>query len=471
MKTLIRIAVCSVASVILLAVVYWQLQFTTISTEIDNIIISSRLPEDVLSVSVENESGLFRFYFDAEEGGYVVDDIPAHLVDIGAFYRFLVNSARVFAISRISADSAGLPDFGLSPPRASVEIEFFDSEILRLNIGDVERVSGNFYATVEGFEDVLIFPQGIAEQFLNPGTQVISLLLTPPLALSSPLSAIRDVIIVGGSLESPVTILSTTDADEDVELAALSFGIATHIVLAEGVYQLDQAYGIAMLGALFEIRAARIVGYDLSNEELSHFGFDEPYMAVDFDMVNGADAPAVAVMLRFAHAADGFYYATRLGSGAVYLVSRQEFFDIEFERLILRWFLTPFLMDLTAITVEMENEHHRFEIDSSDARSIQAFYNGEPLDMESFHTFFRLITSAAHDGVYLGVLPLPQEAPLMTITYEYVDQRKENDVMALFPGEARRANVFINGIGEFAMNDLFIQHVAERVGSLMGLLR
>jgi len=467
MKNLVICLIASGASAFSLFIVYVFLATAPAPEVAAQIVITSRTPEDILSVSVDNEYGSFRFYFDLDENGFVVDGIPPHLVDLSAFYSFLQNSAVIVAISGLSADDSNLQDFGLAPPRAAVEIEFFDGATLNLGIGEAELISGNYYMSVDGYDDVFIISAVVAEQFLRPRNDIISMSLTPPLGLSSPLSAVRDITFSGTGLSRPVTIVSTADADEETSLMALSFGIATHIVQSEGVYGLDQAYGITLFEPLFNLRAVDILAYNLSYNELSDFGLDEPYIAVDFDMISGIDAPIVPVSLRFAQADDGLYYATRMGSGAVYLVGRLPFFDIEFERLVLRWFLTPFLMDLSSITVSFQYETFRFEIDASDTRDIRVYHDGQPLDMELFHVFFRLITSAAHDGVFLGTLEQGDGTPLLTIKYEYTHPDKNPDVLTLFPGDVRRANVFINGIGEFSMNDLFIRRVTDGAKNLI----
>ena len=463
MKTLVRCAVAGAFVVAALGAVYIMLLLAPTYTAFDGVIFSARDPADIRSVSVQNASGSFRFYFDDEEGGYVVDEIPPHIVDFDAFMDFMTNSAQVAAIRRIPLRGQSLDDFGLSSPSATVEVEFFCGDVLRLSIGDVERVSGHYFVMVEGFDDVYIVPRGIAGQFLRPKTQIISMFVTPPLMLSSPLSAVRDITFTGGGLERPITINATAEADEEVALAALSFGASTHIVRGAATYQLDQAYGIQILGPLFAIPALDIVAFGLSEDEIYALGFDRPYMMIEYDMINGVGVEAEQMSLRFIPAEGGRFYATLMGQGAVYLIERKPFFDIEYERLLLRWFLTPLLMDLASVTIDFSDRSHRFDIDSSDPRDLTAYYNGQPLDMSLFHAFFRLITSAAHDGAYLGVLEPPGDGqqPVLTITYEYTNPQKPPDVMMLFPGGVRRVNVFVNDVGEFAMRDMFVQRVRE----------
>jgi len=491
MNNLIRIAIIGVIAVGVLAIALFILSVTEpANTASTRIVFTSAEPTDVQSVSVKNSSGEFRFFFDFEEEGYVLDDIPPYIADIEAFFDFMANSAQLSAIMQIPEHEVDLQEMGLttpstlvaidfldrSQPSALVTIDFFDGTHISLNIGNIEPISGNYYATATvlehreelpataiRFDSVYLIPRAIAEQFLLPKTQIISRFVTPPLAISSPLSAIRDITFAGGSLEFPVSILITTGGSESTRLAAMSFGAATHIVKGAGVHQLDQTYGVHILGSLFGIEAVSIAGYNLSEDEVAAFGFDNPYMSIDYDMINGIDVDLRHMQLRIAEAESGLYYATLVGSGVVYNIRREAFLDIEYERLPVRWFLTPLIMDLSAITIETPNMQYRFDINSSDPLNPIITHEGQTLDTTLFRSFFRLLTSAAHDDVYLGILPQPGEGetPLVTITYEYLNPEKAPDTMALYTGESRRANVFINGVGEFAMKDLFAERVSE----------
>ena len=92
--------------------------------------------------------------------------------------------------------------------------------------------------------------------------------------------------------------------------------------------------------------------------------------------------------------------------------------------------------------------------------------NGQTVDTELFRALFRLITSAAHDGNYLGALT-PQGSPVLQIRYGYRDEAKQDDLMQLYTGDARRVNVFVNGSGEFAMKDTFVERVEQACQDLL----
>jgi hypothetical protein len=87
-------------------------------------------------------------------------------------------------------------------------------------------------------------------------------------------------------------------------------------------------------------------------------------------------------------------------------------------------------------------------------------YNDEELDIDRFRTLFRLLRSAAHDGRLLEDVVLEGE-PLLRLTYYYIDLWKQPDVMELYPGDARRVYVKVNGVTELAMQEMYLTRVQE----------
>ena len=428
----------------------------------ESLVFTAAEPVEISSVSVENASGAYRFLYEGD--GYVLDDIPATIADLGAFIDFMTGCGRLSAIRKVADDV--LPTYGLEQPSASVEIQFFNGNAFRLAIGEQEPISGGYYVSAESFPGVYLMAPSIAEPFLRPKTHVISKNVTPPLTVSSPLSAIRDITFTGGALLSPVTIQAVSGGDEHVRLLALSFGSATHLVREVGVYPLDQTYGVEIFASLFGIQALEVIGYNLSEAEIVAMGFDHPWMTVEYEAVNGANTQAVPYVLKAARRGDA-YFATLNGSGAVFRIERLPFMDIQFERLPSRWFLTPLLMDLSAVTVEGDGRRYRFEIDNTDLKNPLIAFEGTVLDTRLFRSLFRLATSASHDGVYLGELSQPSENELLRITYEYVAPGKDHDVLALYPSGVRRVHVFVNGVGGFAMKDQFVTRMLQGCEDLL----
>ncbi len=464
MQKLVRTLVVLAIVVAALAAALALLWRNPVRQQTQSRVFSGRQATQVQTVRVENENGVL--FVRARDGGYTVADIPAELIDIDAFIAFLVNCSEIAPLKRVDAGGRERAEFGLDEPQATMEAAYEDGETLTLYLGDQEPLSGDYYAAVEGDESVYLLAAEVAESYRIPKQSLISFYVTPKLAVSSALSALGDVTFTGGSLAEPVTITSVSAGGEAVRELARSFGAATHIVKGAGVYELDQTYGLTVLSPLCGLTAQAIVGYGLTEEQLRQYGFDTPYLQVEFDYRNGAQE-SVPYTLRVTPADESgrLFYANTLGSSVVYVIAREAFIDVVYEKLLLRWFLSPLMMDITGVTVEDGARTVAFAVDNSDAKNPVVTLDGQPLDIAQFRSFFRLLGSAANDGRYLGEQPQPTDRPVMTITYRY-SGGKADDVMTLYSGDARRVNVFVNGVCEFAMKDAFAARVTGALSAL-----
>ena len=146
--------------------------------------------------------------------------------------------------------------------------------------------------------------------------------------------------------------------------------------------------------------------------------------------------------------------------GVIYVVEEPAFLQLEYSKLLVRWFLSPLVIDVRGIKIETADEEYEFMITGETNADLQVTFNGEELDIGRFRTLFGLLRSAAHDGRLLEDVVVEGE-PLLRLTYYYEDVWKQPDVMELFPGDARRVYVRINGVTELAMREMYLTRVQE----------
>ena len=423
-------------------------------------------PSDIMQLTVDNGYGSYTVYYDEAEDGYVFDDLPVNIVDPDGFLELMDHACGFGSLRMVSEAASDLSLYGLAEPAAHVSVTFSDGETFELNIGDKEKVSGNYYAQVcaDGEKDrVYLFSGEDLIYFLLRKEAYISYQVTPDLMVSSPLSAVRDITFSGSALKQPVSITAVAGADEKVRLAAKSFGPATHIVHMKGNYELDQTYGIEVLGSVFSIRALDVAGYDLTEQELQEMGFDDPYMQVDLSLKNGTDYIADYRLQLVPYGEN--YLAYMQGSGVAFVVSPPSFVALDPPRLCLRWFLSPLRTDIQDVTVEFGDETYTFTSEEDADGNILAYVNytdrgrdrtdQKTMDTQQYFRFYRLVTGASSEGVYLTD-PVNKGEPVMTITYHYAIDGKEPDVMKLYSGSLRRVNVEVNGVTEFDMRSAFV---------------
>lgn len=428
-----------------------------IAIESSEVIFSAYQPTDITRIDVENSFGGFEIY--SEDGGYVVDDIPSEYVDIDRFIEFMTRAGTVSALKCINDNPKDASIYGFDAPSAKVEILYADGVALKLEFGDQDVVSGNYYMRANGGESVYIAAAETVQGFLAKKTAYMDHAVTPALTVTSPLSAIRDVQISGKKLEHPISITAVADADEGVSLAAQSFGAVTHLVMGKNVYELDQTYGIEILGSILDIQALEIVDYNVDLQKHASYGFGDPDMVVDFIM-NGGDA----YQLLLVEDEEGIL-AYIDSKNVIYRISRPAFMDVRYEKLMLRWFLSPLLLHIYGVTVEGGGNTYEIDYERASASDQSAKINDQEVDIGLFQSFYRLLTSASADGEYIADAA-PEGTPELTITYHYTDERKQDDVMRFYEGSARRMLVEVNGVCEFDIRESFVKRVLEGAANL-----
>ena len=461
MKRILKLIVLLlVVNVLLLAATVWL--WTGLKADVEEaVVFSAREATEVTEVHAIHPNG--EVHITMQDGGYLLDGVPTELIDVEAFIAYLEACATVAPEQTLpEGNDTALEGYGLQSPVATVTVSYADGETLTLWIGNEEPISGNYYCRVEGDDAVHLLSADYVQTYFMTKEELISFAITPELELSSALSALADVTFFGEAFPQPITIESVSEGDEEVKQLARSFGAATHIVRGAGVYELDQSVGIEMLTPLCGMNGGGIVYYGLSEQQEDGMGFANPYLAVEFDYRSGIDTGFTHYLLRFLPATeDGtMFYVNAKGSGRVYLIERQPFFDLKYEDLLLRWFVSPLLMDVTGLQVETEGKTYEFVLDQTDPKNPTVTVNGESLSIDLFRDFFLLVGSAAHDGTYLGVKTETEEPAVMTITYHY-SEGKSDDILKLVAGDTRRVDVYVNGVSEFAMKDTFVTRVQE----------
>ncbi|MBQ9814083.1 MAG: DUF4340 domain-containing protein [Lachnospiraceae bacterium] len=461
-KKLLRLIIIGLAVCAVLTAAVIVVGNITNKTDSSVKVFIDRQPGEIRSLKVANGYGNYEVYY--EDDGYVFDDMPANIVDEEGFFELMNHSCAFGALRVVKENADDLALYGMDAPRSIVVVTFNDGETFKLRIGAEETVTGNYYGMVNDDPNVYLFAEEDMLYFLVGKQTYISTQVTPASSATSPLSAIRDITFSGAALEKPITVKAVLDSDPETQLLAKSFGPATHIVQMKGVYELDQTYGIEILGSVLDIQAVDVIGYNMSDNDLTKLGFDEPYMQVDFSMKKDAETIADYQLKLIPYGE--FFLATMKGSGIVFVINPPAFVTVDYTKLCMRWFLAPLRKDLENVTVEYGGSRYVFTSEDTENGDIKAYVNGNEISKDLFFSFYRLVTSAASDGLYLEDT-VNEGSPLMTITYNYLDKSKAPDVMNLYSGSVRRVNVEVNGVTEFDMKASFVDAMINAIQNIL----
>lgn len=419
--------------------------------------------DEVSHISVTNENGFYDVT--QKEGGFMVYDIPAELVN-AEYLQLLLDEASRIAVSEKAAEAPGdLSIYGLNRPRATVDVEYTDGSSARLLIGSEEPLSDGVYVQLSGDRAVYLMPRSYTVRFTMPVENYIQYEITPTRKLDSALAVVRDVTFGGSVLPEPIVIQWVDEKNKAQMREAASFGVATHLIRSPGFHELDQAAGAEIFQSMLGIVSEGIVAYNCDEKTSASHGFDNPYLTADFTIVNGQDAKPEAYHLRIVKGKDGSLIMTCNDNGVIYKILDVAFTKVSYEKLVMRWFLTPFITDLETMTVTARDSEMKFDFTGEGNKELAVALDGKELDIGLFRSYFRLVTSACNDG-NPRTQDRPKGTPVFTVRYDYREPEKPADTMKLYEHDDRSVLVEVNGKIEFTMKKSYLERVLQAEKSL-----
>ncbi|MDR1899368.1 MAG: DUF4340 domain-containing protein [Treponema sp.] len=407
---------------------------------------------DVEEIRIKNRYDEFSVW--QEEGGFILADLPADQINAEYLLLLLDESSRVEYVTLVSAGEGKRALYGFDDPEAAAAIRYTDGSTLSLIFGDEEPVSRGRYFMAGGGDEVYLMDRSRVVRFLQPLKNFINFEIVPPRGYPSPLQAVKSLRLSGEAFPRPIVITEVREDDEEDMRIASSFGAVSHLVRSPVLHEIDQKECIAVFSSLTGLLNIEVFDYNVSDEELAAYGFDRPYAMAEYDYKRNEEEEPLRVVLRAVWYRGG-YLLTRDDQRVVHRIENKAFISTSYEKLVTRWFLTPFITDLSSVTLDRGRDIRVIRLSGEDNRSLEASLDGRPLDIDLFRKFYRLLISASNDGVLLEQ-PVKEGPPLLGLVFAYRDTKKKNDTMILSQGSLRRLNVTVNGVTEFSMLERYL---------------
>jgi hypothetical protein len=420
---------------------------------------------DILEIAVQNEWGAFTLR--RENGTLTLSNLPMEETILEYIDMLLDEAANITYSDVVTPSNDDAPLYGLDPPGAHVTIRYRDAGSLTLLFGAEEPVSRGRYFTLQDTHDnaVYLMPAHRAARFLMPLTSFINYEITPFFSFASPLTAIKRLRLSGEAFSAPVEIEEVESGDPDGTRRASSFGAATHVITSPGYHEIDQGECVRVFGSLMGLLNIDVLDYNCDDAKLASYGFDAPYLKAEYDFKRDENAPLEKITLKAARYRGGFI-ALREGSRTVHRIESEPFLHTSYEKLAMRWFLTPFITDLQSLDIRLGGGQYTFVFSGGSNRNLAVEVNGRALDIDAFRKFYILLISASNDGALLKN-PVNPPSPLVTLAFHYRDPLKPPDTLRLFDGGPRRLNVEVNGLTEFAMLRRYLPVVTGALEALL----
>ena len=215
-----------------------------------------------------------------------------------------VNAADMEADQLVEADAADLATYGLDSPSCVLTVEYTDGETLTLELGDVQPLTGQIYACLQGEDDVYILRPYFANIFGGSLLRYRSLELPE---ISEDVSDTASIVIEQAGQER-ITFVPAENTT----------------TFATGTWQMTEPRTLWLDSGTVSELVTSVAGCGLYEylgqvEDLSAYGLDEPWFAITVTDNSGASRT-----LRLGDKVEGddlHYYCTTDDSGDLFAIS------------------------------------------------------------------------------------------------------------------------------------------------------
>lgn len=417
---------------------------------------------DVSKIMIENETD--NFIVEQINGGFAFSDIDANLLNFEYVQQLIADSAYVEYLQLVEENAKEVSVFGLDVPSSKVNIVYKDQQQLNLWIGAPGPKENTRYVLNKDNNNVYLFNEAATIRFTMSIKRYLDFVIVPPHEISDVMKTIKSVTYQGKMLGRPIVIERIDESDEVQLRDASSFGVTSHLMIEPTVQKLDLGVAIDQFKAIVGLLGHGIEQYNASAETLKQYGFDEPELLVDFEFSPDGVVDAIPYQLKVTKK-DLQYFAMVNNNGVIHKIENEAFLQLSYEKLISRWFYTPLLLDVSQLSIEVNQKKYDFVIEKTTKNNIDVTLNKKEIDSDAFRKFYNLVVSASHDGTYQP-FENKNKVEQLRIEFSYIDELKSNDVVQYYQGSTRRNNVCFADVCDFVIRDTYIDYIENAIIAL-----
>lgn len=430
----------------------------------------SKDKDEIASIQVENETNGYTILRQAE-GVYTIEDLEGFDQLTDKYSSIVSTYANVSATRLVEENPSDLSKYGLKSPSTTVTVTYKDGSKNVIYAGDALPTGDGRYVLVNDDPSVYSLgpttssPMDYTElSFVN--TTVIEAWTAPADEDGSSSSRtepdIKRLNIVGGSLteklgKTPLTIVMS-DYNEDMEGYGLSG--STWKIISPVNASLHNENTSALRDAVTNgVTATSVAAINPTAEQLTEFGFDEPYAKVEFTRDNDDFALTVG------SAADGSsHYVMLDGRNVVYVVSDDSipWISVDINKVFSSLMVLPYIDKIAEVEVTINGKTYLFE-EEGEEDDLTATVNGQDITLDNYRKMYQFFLSAPAEELNYTQETGPEIA---RITYRYRDTDKE-DIIRFLKVSDRRCVLSVNGDESFLTRTVYLDRLQSNLDLIL----
>lgn len=444
---------------------------TSASSETETSLLFDKNPEDITSVTITNEYGSYKVERVGNDENYVwtVQDYINAPIDGTVIDNILQKSATLTAQKTVAENAPDLSIYGLAEPAAEYRVEFADSANTVCDILVGSTVPGSTstrYMCLKGENTVYTVKNSdVNFSFNDERTCVNKTVYTAYTSDNeedtTDYSRINKMTVSRKDIDYDIVI----EYDKRVEDPNLVISNASQYrITSPVVLDLNPDTCTDVIQGVFGLTASDFELLQPTEEDMTSYGFDDPFAVIDMDIVGGAFKMTVGNPVINEDGKQTGYYVYVDGIDVIYIFDTASLPWVTFMPLDITTSMitSNYIYGLTSIDITgtAAEAHFTMTGSSADDFSIKTS-DGTEVDLAAFKNFYQFILKAPAEQLCFDEV---SGDPYIRIEISFAGG---SDVLEFYPTENRRTIICLNGKPSFTCKTAYAERLAENVDSFL----
>lgn len=421
-------AVASVIVLIAMLVILVNLPSNHISEQYAlnaELTINNNSSLDIKSINIKNSNDTYTVNVDNDICS--IDDLKNLPTSTEYFSALLSDCSNIIASQVIDEDCSDISIFGLTNPRATVNINYNDESSIKLNVGADAPQSAGVYVNVDDSSKIYLFSSDSVDTFLYSKNDFIDKTIT-----SQPKTEILQKATLEGSSRPEPIVFELENNDSSYN---------TYKLISPALKATDANQVSAIIEQTQYLIAEDVIAINPTNEQLDEYGLLQPYSKITTQYSNNS------ITLITSAPQNDKVYIMNTNVPIIYKISSKDktFITAQYYDLVSKTILSPTLSTVKNLTVTFDNSYYNFDIALDNSQNLTVKCNDNNIDADIFKVYYQNIIGMKNQG--FTTEPLVDTNHILTCTFKYVDNNKADDIISFYKSEDENISLIsLNGI-------------------------
>lgn len=469
---------------------------TASSTVDTSVTVTDKSAENVLALTVRNETG--EFTFSRNERVISTSDDEGNVTSETEYYwtseemlglspndttvkAFVKNMAGLSTKSLVEENAEDLDKYGLESPQSEVEVSFDDGSTASLCFGIQNPAATNYcyfrFADSSDVHQVSYYSVGSAYYDIK---DFVSLTMTEGYSTAEP-QELDYLIIERRDMDEPIEIRYMYDVDEAAEdKDAIITTFNTHRFITPITTEVDSVQGQTLCYGVYGLVMSSCAYLEQTEENLAATGLDDPFVRMTFKYgsnryvlllgneivtiteTESEDTPSLSTVVG--------YYAMIEGTDGIYTIAKDSapWYDFTLDSVMSRRPVSPYIYTVDTLEITTADGTFTFKVDG-DADNHSFTCDGIEVDESSFKELYQYLISSIGEELYSEE---QEQEPFIKVKFTYRDEYKDTygtteDILEFYESSDRKSIISVNGTVLFKVREVYTQRLLDNIDAVL----